>query len=148
MPEPAAALPATAGHRTELMTALAESLPDLVLELGREGAAADARGVGFDDSEHEARRAWTHAAARSGRACDRVGRGDEGVSAVVDVEQHALRALEEDTPAATPGLVQVAPDGPGKGKHEICDALEVVAQPVAIDRRPAEAGTKMVMMGA
>ena len=41
-----------------------------------------------------------HAAARPGRPGDRVGRGDERIGAVVDVEQHALRAFEQDAPAA------------------------------------------------
>ena len=40
------------------------------------------------------------AAARPGRPGDGVGRGDERIGAVVDVEQHALRAFEQDPLAA------------------------------------------------
>ena len=61
--EPAAAALA-AGDRAELVAALAEPLADLVVELGREGARADAGGVGLDDAEHEARRRRADAAAR------------------------------------------------------------------------------------
>ena len=39
---------------------------------------------------------WADAAARPGRSGDGVRRGDERIGAVVDVEQHALRAFEQD----------------------------------------------------
>ena len=54
--EPAAAA-AAAGDGAELVAALAEALADLIVLLGREGAGADAGGVGLDDAEHEAGRA-------------------------------------------------------------------------------------------
>ena len=54
--EPAAAALAP-GDGAELVAALAEPLADLVVQLGRERAGADARGVGLDDAEHEADRA-------------------------------------------------------------------------------------------
>ena len=54
--EPAAAALA-AGDGAELVAALAEALADLVVELGRERAGADAGRVGLDDAEHEAGRA-------------------------------------------------------------------------------------------
>ena len=53
--EPAAAALA-AGDGAELVAALAELLADLIVLLGREGAGADAGGVGLDDAEHEAGR--------------------------------------------------------------------------------------------
>jgi hypothetical protein len=40
------------------------------------------------------------------RARDGVGRGDERIGAVIDVEQHALRALEQDARARLARLVQ------------------------------------------
>ena len=43
-----------------------------------------------------------------GGAGDRVGRGDERIGAVIDVEQHALRAFEQDPPPARARLVERA----------------------------------------
>ena len=54
---------------------------------------------------------------------------------MVDVEQHALRALEQDAPPPPPRLVEVAPDRPGKGQHEFGNLGEVAAQAIAVDRR-------------
>jgi hypothetical protein len=45
------------------MTALAQALAGLVVQLGREGAGSYPRGVSLDDAEHEAGRAGAHAAA-------------------------------------------------------------------------------------
>src|SRR5262249_60246979 len=50
--EPAAA-PLASGHHADLPAAPAQALTDLAPELGREWAAADARGVGLGDTEHE-----------------------------------------------------------------------------------------------
>ena len=61
--EPAAAALAP-GDGAEFVAALAELLADVIVLLGREGAGADAGGVGLDDAEHEAGRARAHAAAR------------------------------------------------------------------------------------
>ena len=97
--EPAAAALAP-GDGAELVAALAEPLADLVVELGRERAGADAGGVGLDDAEHEAGRRRAEAGAGRGGAGDGVGRGDERIGAVIDVEQHALRAFEQDAAAA------------------------------------------------
>ena len=69
--EPAAAALA-AGDGAELVAALAEALADLVVELGRERALADAGGVGLDDAEHEVDRARAHAGAGRRHARRRV----------------------------------------------------------------------------
>jgi hypothetical protein len=44
-----------------------------------------------------------------GGAGDRVRRGDERIGAVIDVEEDALRALEQDAIAVEPRLVQRRP---------------------------------------
>ena len=75
--------------------AAAQLLADVVGELGRERAAADARRVGLGDAEHVVQVARAQPRARRGRARDAVRRGDERIGAVVDVEQRALRALEQ-----------------------------------------------------
>ena len=93
--EPAAAARAPR-DRAELRPALAEQLADLVVELGRERPLAHARRVGLGDAEHVVEGAG--ADARAGRRLrrHRVRRGDERIGAVVDVEQRALRAFEQD----------------------------------------------------
>jgi len=67
---------------------------------------------------------------------------------VVDVEQHALRALEEDSAPGEPRLVQRLPDGPRELQHELGDLAEVALQPPAIDAGLAEAGAECVVMRA
>ena len=50
---------------------------------------------------------------------------------MVDVEQHALRALEQDPATAAPRLVQVAPNRARKRKDETSNLGEVVYQRIA-----------------
>ena len=83
----------------ELAAAVAEEFADLVVLLGRERPLADARRIGLGDAEHIADRAGPEARTRRRLPGHGVGRGDEGIGAVVDVEQRALRALEEDARA-------------------------------------------------
>src|SRR3546814_8687386 len=97
------------GHGAEFMPALAELLPGLVVEFGGEGAAADARRIGLGDAEHEADRRGAEARARRGGAADGVRAGDEGIGAVIDVEQYALRALEQYAGAGLAHLLQPLP---------------------------------------
>ena len=75
-------------------------------EFRREGAFADARGVGLEDADDTVDPVGRETGAGAGAAADGVGAGDVGVGAQVDVEHHALRALEEDFLAARRGLVQ------------------------------------------
>ena len=67
---------------------------------------------------------------------------------MVDVEQHALRALEEDALAVATRLVDVAPHRPRKGEDEVGDLRKVAFEAVSIDRRLAEPGAKRIMMRA
>jgi hypothetical protein len=53
----------TARGRAELVADLSQPLADLILELGRIGSAADARGVRLGDAEHVVHRLRTEAAA-------------------------------------------------------------------------------------
>ena len=55
--------------------------------------------------------------ARGLRRPTRVRRGDERVGAVVDVEQRALRALEQDALAGAALAVQRLPDDVGERQH-------------------------------
>ena len=56
--------------------------------------AADAGAIGLGDAQHIADGLGAEARAGGGGARNRVGRGDERVGAVIDIEQCALRAFE------------------------------------------------------
>ena len=102
--EPAAAARA-AGDRAELVAALGEPGADVVGELGGERTGAHARRVGLDDAEHVVEHLRADAAARRGRAGEAVRAGDVRIGAVVDVEQRALRAFEQQRLAARARLL-------------------------------------------
>ena len=97
--EPADA-PRAPGHGPELAATLGDALADVVEQLGRERPGAHPRGVGLHHADDlvDLERADPAAGARAAR--DRVGRGHVRVAAVVEVEQRALRALEQDVVAA------------------------------------------------
>ena len=130
------------------MPAFAELLADLIVLLGREGTRADARRVRLHDPEHEPRARGADAAPRTRRSRNRVGRGDERIGAVVDVEKHALRAFEQHALALAQRDVEVAPHGLGEGQHELGDLGQIILQPFAVDRRLAEAGAERIVMRA
>ena len=113
--EPAAAALAARGHAI-LMADLAQRLAFLSLkafaavfgvrELGGERTAADAGDVGLLDAQHAIDVDRAHARTGSS-AAGAAGRGrDVGIRTVVDVEQRALRALEQDGLALAHGVVQ------------------------------------------
>ena len=113
------------------------------------GPGADAGRIGLDDAEHEARGRGAEAGAGGRRARDRVRRGDERIGAVIDVEQHALRAFEQDAAAARPRLVERLPHRPREGKHGIRRSRRGRASSaLAVDRRLAEAGAQRIVMRA
>jgi hypothetical protein len=107
--------------------------PHGVVQFGRERAAADARGVGLGDAEHVVDRVRADAGAGQRAADGGVGRGDVGIGAVVDVEQRALRALEQHR---LPCLAQVVQDAGHVGLHR----LDVLAEKPA--PRPGSAGSR------
>ena len=67
---------------------------------------------------------------------------------MVDVEQHALRALEQYALAVAARIVELAPDGAREGKDKVCNLRQVAFQPCAIDWRLAEAPAKRVVVRA
>jgi hypothetical protein len=135
--EPAAAALAP-GHRAELMAALAEALADRVMQFGREGPRAHARGVGLDDAEREVDGVRPDARAHRRHARQRVGRGDVGIGAEIDVEQRALRALEQDARALAAALGQQLPDRRGEGREPRRHRQQFRDQRGAVDGRLAE----------
>ena len=143
--EPAAAALAP-GDGAEFMAALAKLLPGRIVELGREGARSDARRIGLGDAEDETDRIGAETRSRRGGPGNGVRTGDERIGAVVDVEQHALRAFEQDALAARARLAERLPHRAGELEDEIGDLGEVVDQPLAIDRRFAEACTQRIVV--
>mmetsp|Transcript_23197 Transcript_23197/g.54782 ORF Transcript_23197/g.54782 Transcript_23197/m.54782 type:complete len:566 (+) Transcript_23197:2995-4692(+) len=117
--QPAAAA-RTTGDRAPLLPdggqVVADGAGHLPVELGREGAGADARRVGLGDAEHVVQHLRPHAGARGGIAGNTVAGGDVGVGAVVDVQQRALRAFEQDVLAGQVGLVDHVAD---VGQHRL-----------------------------
>ena len=72
--------------------------------------------------------------------------GHERIGAVVDVEQHALRAFEQDAAAARARFGQHLPHRLRELQHEIGDIAQVGDQAGAVDRRFAEAGAQRVVV--
>ena len=82
-----------------------------------------------------------------GHAGQRVGRGDVGVGAEVDVEEGALRALEEDALALAALVGEDPPDRGGVGEDLGRDLGQLGAQCGAVDGGGAEAGAERVVVG-
>ena len=143
--EPAAAS-RPAGHDAEFLAALAQHAADLVLLLGGKRSLADARRIGLANAEHISDRAGPEP--RSGRRLrrHRIRGGDEWIGAVVDVEQRALRALEQDALALAALLVEQRPHRIHIGQHERRHAQEFLAHVRGLDRRKAETLAQRIMM--
>ena len=67
---------------------------------------------------------------------------------MIDVEQHALRAFEQDAPSAQARFIERDPDWPGELEDEVGDLAQIALQSRAIDAGPTEAGAKGIVMGA
>src|SRR3546814_11905206 len=74
-------------------------------------------------------------------------RGDERIGAVIDIEQHALRAFEQDALARRPRIAQHPPGRLCERQYERRDLAQFPEQPRAIDRRLAEPGAPRVVVG-
>ena len=90
------------------------------------------------------RRAQARAGRRLGR--HRVGGGHERIGAVVDVEQRALGALEQDPLALAPLLVEQRPHRIHVGQHPRRDALELVLDRCRVDLLESEPAPQRVVM--
>ena len=102
--EPAAA-PRPAGGRAELAAHAVEHVGDLRV-LGRQRPFAHARGVGLHHAHHAVHAMRRDARAGAGAAGRGVRGGHERIGAVINVQEGALRALEQDVIAAAQRLVQ------------------------------------------
>ena len=145
--EPAAAALA-ARDGAEFMAALAEPLSGIIVEFGRERPRPHARRISLGDAQHETDRRRAKAGATRRCSGNRVRGCHERIGAVVNVEQCALRAFEQDALARLARFVEHDPDGLGKGQHEGGDLAQIIEQARAVDRRLAKTGAQRVMMRA
>ena len=83
-----------------------------------------------------------------GGAADRVRAGDERIGAVIDIEQHALRAFEQDPRACLAHFVAGASTPAGRIAARKARFRAGRRAALAVDRRLAEAGAQRVMMRA
>ena len=125
--EPAAAATAP-GHRAELAPALAQALARRVLEFRRERPAAHPRRVRLGDAEHIAHGPGADARAGGRVTGHGVGRGDERIGAVVDVQHRSLRTFVEDPPALPSRAVEPAPHGRRVGEKAGGNGQQVALQ--------------------
>ena len=111
--QPAAA-PRAPGHGAALLPDGGQVMADAAglvdRQLGRERPAADTRRVGLGDAQHVVQQVGPDARAGGGVAGHAVARRHVRVGAVVDVEQRALRAFEQQVRAVAVGLVQPVAD--------------------------------------
>src|SRR5699024_10084238 len=114
--------PAPTGGGAELAAALGQILAQLVEQLGRERTSADAGGVSLGNTQHVVQVARPHAGAGGGAAGGGVGRGDIRIGAVVDVQQRALCALEQQALALLLQLVQDHADVDDQRLEDLGDA--------------------------
>ena len=139
--EPAAAA-RPPGHRAALLADRRQVMADrsrlVDRQLGRERPAADARGVGLGDAEDVVQLVGADARAGGRVAGDAVARGDERIGAVVDVEQGALRAFEQDVPAGLVELVERVADVADHRPHLFAGAHRHLEDRLELERaRPA-----------
>ena len=137
--EPAAAARA-AGDGAVLLAAGAEEVRRRVVDLGGEGAFADAGDVGLCDADHGADLCGADTGSGYGAAGGGGGRGDEGVGAVVDIEQGTLGALKHHLLAVADGLVEEDGRVGDKGGKLLGGAGVVLVHLLGIEGLGAEEG--------
>jgi len=123
--KPAATTRTTSGG-TELVTDLAESSTDLIVELGGEGAAADTGGVGLDDTDHRAELGGSKTEAGRDTTSGGGGGGDVRVGTEVKIEQASVGTLSEDGLAVVVGVVQEGHGVLDPGRHDSSPLLELL----------------------
>jgi hypothetical protein len=86
------------------------------------------------------------AAAGAGTARDRIGRGHEGIGAVVEVEQRSLRALEQHAPTRIEGLVEQERRVGDVRRQAVGEAQEVAQDDAAVERRDVVDALQQVVL--
>ena len=106
--EPSAA-PLAARNGAELVATLAELFAHRVRQLRRKRPGTDAGRVGLRNAEHIAEGARPDTRTRGRLRRDRIRRGHERVSSVVDIQKCALRTFEQDALVVPARLVEQVP---------------------------------------
>ena len=107
-------------------------------KLGRERAVANPRGVRLHDAHHRVDGGRADAAARASAARGGRGRGHEGIGAVIEIEKHAVRALEEDVLALADFVVEEARGIAHEGANLFAVGQVFLDQPIEIGLCGAE----------
>ena len=111
--------PGSTGHGAEFVAALRDPLPDAVEQLGRIGPRADARRIRLHHADDLVDLERPDASTGARPARDRVRGRDVWITPVIEVEQRALRALEQDMLATCEGRL----DKPGRVVQMVAQAL-------------------------
>src|SRR6185437_3528973 len=135
--EPAATARAT-GDGAVLLAAGADEGGGFVVDLGGKRAFADAGDVGLGDADYGADGGGTDAGADRRSTGGGRGTGDEGVGAVVDIEQRALGALEHHLVAGLDGVIQQHGGIGDEGRDLFRGAGVFVVDGLGIERFGAE----------
>src|SRR3954471_4017327 len=121
--EPAAA-PRPACRRAELVSELANARSQNLLELGGQGSVAHPRRVSLHHADYRIELTRRDADAGGGTARRRAARCHVRVRAVIDVEQRALRSLEEHRGAADDGAMDLEADVFSERQQSIPELLQ------------------------
>ncbi len=143
--EPAAA-PRASGHGAELAALLADALPEPFGPLGWEWPLPDPGRVGLADAEHVADRGRSEAGAGGGLRGHGIGGGHVRIRAVIDVEQGALRAFEQNALALAPLLVEQRPHRVDIRQHARRDFLKLPLHGIDADLRHAQPAAQRVVV--
>ena len=114
-----------------------ERRADAIGELGGERAGADARRVRLHDAEHVIEHLRADAGARRRGAREAVRARHVRIGAMVDVEQRALRALEQQRFAASASALDRGRDVADHRRDRFAERQHLVARRREIDRRRA-----------
>ena len=115
-----------------------EVFAHLVQELRRERTRADPRRVGLDDAEHVVDGTRPDPGARAGAAGSGVRRSHKGIGALVDVQQGALRPLEQDVAAGPAIVVQERDDIGHEGQNSLPESQQALQRLLEIHRLAPE----------
>ena len=119
-------------HRAQVVAHGAWLFP---VEFCRERAAANAGAIGLGDSQDVVQHARPHTGTRSSIAGHAVAGRDKGVSAVVHVEQGALRAFKQQISPCAVSVVELARDVSHHGLEQLGVAHGLVVNGVKVDCR-------------
>src|SRR5690606_18782591 len=138
----------TRGHGDEFVALLAQHLAHFVVQFRWERAGTHPGAVSLYNAKDQPRRAWTKARTAGNGAADSVGAGNERIGAVVHVQQHALRAFEQNLGASLAHIAQALPHWLRELLHERRDGAQIFEKSSAIHLGFAKTGAQRIMVRA